>query len=274
MHLTLWTDYALRTLIYLGATGDSLSTIAEIAESFTGWDGLKRGTDDRRAWVAEHLRSMNELGVPLPTGKAIAEAREQIAETKYGYDERALVKEWQVALSWKDFKEQQEIDSSYLCITDPDSEEESPADETFDYGSITVARVVLNLEGPPAGETLVDLNRMGASLSGDLREMLEHLHGEKPADGYRPIAWHNVWWNVTSKYEGLPLRLETREPLCDVDHVLATHIAENYTEVAKPNRLNIQRRRTRLYDSCVEVIELVLLNWSAGSQSSREMSTF
>ncbi|MGD9616533.1 MAG: Rrf2 family transcriptional regulator [Alphaproteobacteria bacterium] len=34
MQLTLWTDYALRTLIYLGATGDSLSTIAEIAERF------------------------------------------------------------------------------------------------------------------------------------------------------------------------------------------------------------------------------------------------
>jgi Rrf2 family nitric oxide-sensitive transcriptional repressor len=34
MHLTLWTDYALRTLIYLGAKGDSLATIAEIAESF------------------------------------------------------------------------------------------------------------------------------------------------------------------------------------------------------------------------------------------------
>jgi Rrf2 family nitric oxide-sensitive transcriptional repressor len=34
MHLTLWTDYALRTLIYLGAKGDGLATIAEIAESF------------------------------------------------------------------------------------------------------------------------------------------------------------------------------------------------------------------------------------------------
>lgn len=34
MHLTLWTDYALRTLIYLGVKGDSLATIAEIAESF------------------------------------------------------------------------------------------------------------------------------------------------------------------------------------------------------------------------------------------------
>ncbi len=34
MHLTLWTDYALRTLIYVGAKGESLSTIAEIAGSF------------------------------------------------------------------------------------------------------------------------------------------------------------------------------------------------------------------------------------------------
>jgi hypothetical protein len=261
------------TLVELCCASPDLSLV-EIAESFTGWDGLKLGADDRRAWVAENLRSMNELGIPLPTVKAIAEAKEHIAEAKYGYDERALVKAWKVALSWKDFKEQQEIDSSYLCITDPDSEEESPANEGFDYGSITVARVVLNLEGPPAGETLVDLNRMGASLSGDLRDMLEHLHAEKPTDGYHPIAWHNVWWNIVSKYEGLPLILEVRDPLCDVDHVLAAHIAENYTDVVKPNRLNIQRRRTRLNDSCVEIIELVLLNWSTGSKASREMSMF
>jgi Rrf2 family transcriptional regulator, nitric oxide-sensitive transcriptional repressor len=34
MRLTLWTDYALRTLIYVGAKGGRLSTIAEIAERF------------------------------------------------------------------------------------------------------------------------------------------------------------------------------------------------------------------------------------------------
>ncbi len=34
MRLTLLTDYALRTLIYVGTKGDRLSTIAEIAESF------------------------------------------------------------------------------------------------------------------------------------------------------------------------------------------------------------------------------------------------
>ena len=34
MRLTLWTDYALRTLIYVGAKGERLSTIADIAGSF------------------------------------------------------------------------------------------------------------------------------------------------------------------------------------------------------------------------------------------------
>jgi Rrf2 family transcriptional regulator, nitric oxide-sensitive transcriptional repressor len=34
MRLTLWTDYALRTLIYVGAKRGRLSTIAEIAASF------------------------------------------------------------------------------------------------------------------------------------------------------------------------------------------------------------------------------------------------
>jgi hypothetical protein len=249
-------------------------SLAEVAETFAGWDGLKLGAENRKTWVADHLRSMVELGVPLPENRAAAEAARMPDGAQFGYEERALVKEWQVALSWKDFKAQQEIDGSYLCITDPDSEEESSANEAFDYGSITVARVVLNLESPPAGETVVDLNRMGVSLSDDLREMLEYLHAEKPADGFRPIAWHNVWWNVISKYEGLPLRLETRDPLCDVDHKLAAHIAESYADVAKPNRLNVQRRRTRLYESSVEVIELVLLQWSAGSESSRETNMF
>ena len=34
MRLTLWTDYAFRTLIYVGTKGDELSTIAGIAYSF------------------------------------------------------------------------------------------------------------------------------------------------------------------------------------------------------------------------------------------------
>ena len=34
MRLTLWTDYALRTLMFVGSKGGRLATIAEIAESF------------------------------------------------------------------------------------------------------------------------------------------------------------------------------------------------------------------------------------------------
>ncbi|MGH8144207.1 MAG: Rrf2 family transcriptional regulator, partial [Steroidobacteraceae bacterium] len=34
MRLTLWTDYVLRTLIYLGSRGERFSTIAEISGCF------------------------------------------------------------------------------------------------------------------------------------------------------------------------------------------------------------------------------------------------
>ncbi|MDX6578373.1 MAG: hypothetical protein QOE96_4326, partial [Blastocatellia bacterium] len=37
----------------------------QIAEGFTGWDGLKLGVRDRELWVQKHLRSMSALGIKL-----------------------------------------------------------------------------------------------------------------------------------------------------------------------------------------------------------------
>ena len=240
------------------------SSVEQIAERFTGWDGLKRNLAEKSLWVTRHLQSMVEAGVPLPESiKEAARAAERGKEPLYGYDELALASEWKPELSWKDFKSQQEIDGSYLCITDPDAEEDAGVgDEAFDYGAITVAQVVLNLEAPTGGELTVDLNKMGQELTGRLRELLEQLHLAKPADGYNPIAWHNIWWNVVSRYEALPLQLELREPLCDVDRELAAHIAKTYKDVSRPSRLNIFRRRTKLHDQCIERAQALLTKWS------------
>lgn len=52
MHLTLATDYALRTLIYAGAKGRNLSTIEEIARSF----------DISRAHLMKVVNRLGQLG--------------------------------------------------------------------------------------------------------------------------------------------------------------------------------------------------------------------
>jgi hypothetical protein len=55
--------------------------------------------------------------------------------------------------------------------------------------------------------------------------------------------------------------VETRDPLCDADQKLADHIAQNYTDVIKPNRLNIFRRRDALYKACKKIVLDSLQAW-------------
>ncbi len=236
----------------------------QIAEAFTGWDGLKLGIRDRELWVKKHLRSMSALGIDL---RSIATETTNIdpsnADDLYGYHELALVNKWRADLSWKDFKSQEEIDSSYLSVTDSDSEDDpGVAEEAFDYGSLSAARVVLNLSPVPNVELSVDLNRIGERLTSDLLELLETFHAEKPSDGYFPIAWHNVWWAISSKYEAVPFELSERDPFCEVDRTLAEYIDRTYPDVIKPSRLNIFRRRTRFQDRCLERAQSVLIAWS------------
>lgn len=249
-------------------------SIPDIAEQFTGWDGMKRSIPERQMWIKKHLLSMSAAGIELPaaiTDEAKAEA--PIDDDLYGYHELALVNQWKVDLSWKDFKSQEELDRSYLCIADSDSEEDGGvADETFDYGALTAAQVVLNLSVPATGELEVDLNKIGKDLTLELLELLESFNAQKPSEGYCPIAWHNVWWNIVSRYAGVPFNLAERDPFCSVDRELADHIAGNYPEVMKPNRLNILRRRTRLQEKCFDHAQSVLLAWgNSGSAGSLEI---
>ena len=134
-----------------------------------------------------------------------------------------------------------------------------------------MAEVVLGAGRLPDPETLFDLHRIGEDLGPELTSLMEQMHAVKPTDGYKPIAWHNVFWNIPSEYEALPITLETHDPLCDADQKLADHIAENYRDVAKPNRLNVFRRRDALYKACKKKVLERLRAWVNKTASGSHM---
>jgi hypothetical protein len=241
-------------------------SIEEIADKFTGWDGLKLGREARAKWVHQHLQSISLAGIEITSiAKEGSQTDSPIDDDLYGYNELALVNRWRANLSWKDFKEQEEIDSTYLSVSDFDSEDDpGVAEETLDYGALSAARVVLNLSESRTEELTIDLKRIGVHLTANLLDLLETFHADKPSDGYFPIAWHNVWWTILYRYQAIPLDLNERDPCCDVDRTLAEYIGSAYPAVTKPNRLNIQRRRAKLQDECVDRIQSVLIAWNEG----------
>ncbi len=235
-------------------------TLDEIATNFPGWAGLKRSVEQKKEWVADMLRSMLARGVTLP--QSMVSELEDKGEPKYEFNEIAYVKKWDMGLAWNDFKKQQELDYHYSCIDDSDSDEDpGVAAEGIDYGLVTMADILLREGKKPDNETQLDFFRIGQELSPALTGLMEEMHTAKPTDGYRPIAWHNVFWNIPSEYEALPIRVETRDPLCDSDQKLADHIAHNYLDVVKPNRLNIFRRRDALYKACKKKVLDRLQAW-------------
>jgi hypothetical protein len=236
--------------------------IEQIAEGFTGWDGLKLGKVDRLKWVTKHLRSMSAAGIQMPIEiTRIAETTE-IEDEPYGYHELALVNKWRVDQSWKTFKEQQELDSSYVFVDSDSDNDPGVGEEAFDYGGLSTATVVLNLSVAAPSELTIDLNRVGHQLTSDLLDVLETFHEENPSDGYMPIAWHNVWWTIISQYDAVPMALGERDPFCDGDRILAEYISDTYPDVLKAKRLNIQRRRTRLEGKCLERVQALLIAWA------------
>lgn len=235
-------------------------TIDQIVQAFPGWGGYKRNEEEKRKYVVNLLRSMIHVGIPLPA--AIKETLGDEGEAKFEFNEIALARGWHVDRSWNDFKEDQEIDFDYRCIDESDEEEPGVHAEAIDLGLISMSKVILNLTKRIDKETELDFQRFGEELGPELTALMESMHGRKPADGYRPIAWHNVFWKIWLQYKGLYLSLDMRDPHCDVDHKLADYIAEVYTDVSKPNRLNIARRRKTLYDACDAKISARLKSWA------------
>jgi hypothetical protein len=220
----------------------------QVAESFTGWSGLKRGKPELVTWVTDHLASMVEIGIPLPGDSlAVREASSVKHEQILGFEERALIKKWDVKKSWNAFRKQQGILAGFVCIDE--SADDDVAGESTDYGIISESRLLVH-NPLPDGQKLLEMADLAAQIEDILDEILTDLTTRKPQAGYNPIAWHNTWWSITDKYSGLPLNLRLELPCCETDQILSDHIVRHYVDFLAISRLSVQRRRTQLTEKC------------------------
>ena len=227
--------------------------LEKIAAQFPDWEGYKRDEKTKRKYIADVLRSIVEAGIDLP--KNLEETAFAEGEPKFGFSEIALVRRWNVEQSWKDFKKKQEIGGSYKCL-EAASETENPDvyAEGLEYDVVAIGEAAGNFV-EDENLSYLELKELAERLSPEIEDYLEETHSRKPKHGYRPIAWHKTHWDLTEKYNAIPLALRTEEPECRTDNDLAEHIAQNYAEVEKPSRQNINERRTKFQRGCEEKIK-------------------
>jgi len=226
------------------------ATLTELRAVFPWAPGLKRSDEWKRKRIASYIKSFGASGVKLPTSIINAAPNEGAAE--FQFDEIAYaVSPKRLEQSWKDFKDQMEWSEEFVGITLGEGATSGDA-EFIDYGSIPSARLVDRLTPSVEMEMELDLLLLGRELSPELNGLMEDLHAANVVDGYRPIAWHNVFWNISSEYDYLPLELEQRDPMRETDQELASHLAANYPNVKSASRPVVSRRRKRLHDACNE----------------------
>lgn len=228
-------------------------TVEGLVSNFAWEGGLKRDVAWKRLWIANHLRSLIEAGIPLPDGIVAALGDEGDACFEYNEIAFAVAPErlWR---SWNDFKRQHGYGQQFLCVSE-ETDDTRAADEGFDYGAITISEIVIQQRSEEDRELEVDLQILGKSLTLDLDALLDELQAEKPQDGYRPIAWHHVFWNLVSEYVRLRLDLTLREPFREKDQELADYIKEHYSEVRSASRPVVLRRRNNLTKACDDLIK-------------------
>lgn len=230
-------------------------TLDELSNCFPWALGLKRNPEWKRMRIADYLRSMLALGVELPSSaiKALGTEGESVFkfnEVYYATSRRRL------ELSWRDFRMQQELGRRFVCLID---DEESVAAEAFDYGVIAHGRALREVASDRDLHGAVALTMIGRRLGSELTALMESAHTQRPTDGYRPIAWHNVFWELVSEYEALQPPIEIHDPYCERDQDLADHLKSNFPEVRGVSRPSILRRRRRLQEQCDNRIRNCLL---------------
>jgi hypothetical protein len=190
--------------------------------------------------------------IPLPLKAELPDDGSDL----YSFDELAFAGSNQrVENSWADFKRQQDLDGYYFAIDDSDSRSGVDA-EAVDYGTISMAKVVLGAEPGLNPEVVLNLHLLGKSLTAELSSLMEEMHVNKPKDGFRPIAWHNVFWCMLSDYEGLHMSLKVLDPYCERDHQLAEYLSDNYRDISTTSRPVIYRRRRSLHEACTDRVIL------------------
>jgi hypothetical protein len=242
-----------RTLLlveFVGLNPDA--TIDDLVEFFP-WDGgLKRDAEWKKKRIITYLRSMLSAGIPL---EVKAELPDDGADL-YNFDELAFAGSNQrIDNSWADFKRQQDLDGYYFSIDDTDPRSGVDA-ESVDYGTITMAKVVLGSEPGVDTELVLSLHLLGKSLTVELTSLVDELHTGKPKHGFRPIAWHNVFWCMQSDYEGLHMSLKVLDPYCAHDNELSEHLSDNYRDINSASRPVINRRRRTLHEACANAVIL------------------
>lgn len=228
------------------------ANIEDLVEFFPWDSGLKRDAEWKKRRIIAYLRSMVTAGVALTLKTELPDDGSDL----YSLDELAFAGSNQrIENSWNDFKRQQDLDGYYFSIDDADGRSGVDA-EAVDYGTITMAKVVLGTEAGVEPELILNLHLLGKSLTTELTSLVDDMHTNQPKDGFRPIAWHNVFWCMLSDYEGLHMMLKVLDPYCEHDKRLSEHLADNYREITSTSRPVINRRRRALHQACSDRVIL------------------
>jgi len=228
------------------------ATLHDIVQLFPWGPGLKRSSEWKREWVADMLRSMIAVDIRLPAGAISSLGSE--GQAKYQFNEIAYaLGAKRLQQTWDDLKKELQLYADMVSIDALDLETGVSA-EGSDFGRFRLRKQILGAFSDAPDETAIEWRLVGETAALDLASLVEQMHSQNQHDGYRPIAWHRVFWDAYFKFDALQMNLEYREPQCKTDQSLSDHIAVNCPDVVSSSRPTITKRREKLESACEDRI--------------------